>query len=63
MQSEGSGEILLAVFLYLRWPTKKAGKRLLTRAGSDRTGRNGFQRKKGRLSLSIRKKLFTAGGW
>jgi len=50
---------LIATFQYLKGPYKKDGDRLLCRACSSRTRRNGFKLKEDRFRLDIRKKFFT----
>ena len=50
---------LIAAFQYPKRAFKKAGERLVTWAGSDRTSGNGFNLKEGRFRLDTRKKFFT----
>ena len=50
---------LIAAFQYLKGPYKEAGEGLFTRPCSDRTRGNGFELKKSRFRLDIRKKFFT----
>ena len=49
---------LTAAFQYLKGVYKKAGERLFTRAGRDRTRSNGSKLKGGRFRLDGRKKFF-----
>ncbi|KAK4827962.1 hypothetical protein QYF61_022664 [Mycteria americana] len=49
---------LIAAFQYLRGAYKKDGDKLFSRVCSDRTRGNGFQLKRGRFRLDIRKKFF-----
>ncbi|KAM9656215.1 uncharacterized protein ACIBXB_008700 [Morphnus guianensis] len=50
---------LIAAFQYLKWPYRKAGEGLFTKACSGRTRGNGFKLKEGRFRLDAREKLFT----
>ena len=50
---------LTAAFQYVKGAYKKAGEGLFSKECSDRTTSNGFQLKKGRFRLGIRKKYFT----
>ena len=49
-------------FQYLKGSYREEGDRLFSRVCGDRTRRNGFKLKEGRLSLDIRKKVFCSDG-
>ncbi|KFQ32242.1 hypothetical protein N332_14171, partial [Mesitornis unicolor] len=49
----------IAAFQFQKGSYRKAGERLFTRAGSDKTSRNGFKLEEGRFRLDIRRKFFT----
>jgi len=50
---------LIAAFQYLKGVRKQEGEWLFMRVDSDRTKGNGFKLRQGRLTLDIRKKLYT----
>ena len=54
---------LFAAFQYLKRAFKKSGKRLFTRAWSDRTKGNGFELKESRFGLGIRRKFLVVRHW
>lgn len=51
--------VLLVIFQYLKEAYEQLGDQLFKREKSERTRRNGFKLKEGRLKLNMRRKFFT----